>query len=263
MNFKLRQYLGEATTVALRFTLACSRMVGVAGLLCQLCTPVRADDPPQYGWREVWAGADVSSHNWLLYSGATIAPNSDMFSDGLRLRAATGYGQYRYSGVRGGALQSFTAQTFFTDALVGYLKRLGPLTAKAFVGVSAIRHDISPIDPDNPVQGVEYGPKAVAELWLNMGSNAWSSLDLNWTSAYETYAGRVRTGYRVFEDVSIGLETLVNGNELDKDARWGAFVRYAWETGEISLAGGIAGHFFDDANAETEPYATINWLMQY
>ena len=106
-------------------------------------------------------------------------------------------------------------------------------------------------------------PKAVAEFWLNMGENAWSSLDVNWTSAYETYAGRVRSGYRVFETLSLGLEARVNGNELDKDARGGLFVRYEWTGGEISLAGGIAGHFFDDANSETEPYAAITWLMQY
>ena len=57
-------------------------------------TSAWADPPEPYGWREVWAGVDASSHVWLAYSGATIAPYSDMFSNGLRLRAATGYGQY-------------------------------------------------------------------------------------------------------------------------------------------------------------------------
>lgn len=255
--------LGEASTAALRFALAGRLVALAAGLLCLGGLPAQADDADEYGWREVWAGADVSSHNWLLYSGATIAPFSDMFSDGLRLRAATGYGKYRYTGVRGDSLQSFSATSAFADALVGYLKRLGPLTAKAFAGVSAIQHDIRPIDPDNPVQGIEYGPKVVTELWLNIGSDAWSSLDLNWTSAYDTYAARVRAGYIVFDDISIGLEARIDGNELDKDARGGAFARYAWPSGEISVAGGIAGHFFDDANNEIDPYATVTWLMQY
>ena len=30
-------------------------------------------------------------HVWLAYSGVTVAPFGGMFSDGLRLRAATGY----------------------------------------------------------------------------------------------------------------------------------------------------------------------------
>ena len=74
-----------------------------------------------------------------------------------------------------GQLTSFNAETAFAEALVGYLKRLGPLTAKAFVGVAAIEHDIEPFDPENPVQGQEFGPKLVTELWVNMGASAWSS----------------------------------------------------------------------------------------
>lgn len=98
--------------------------------------PAAADPPEAYGWREVWAGADVSNHVWLAYSGATIAPYSDMFSDGLRLRTATGFGEYSYTGERNAKEQSFSAQTGFADAPVGYLGRSGPLTAKAFVGIS-------------------------------------------------------------------------------------------------------------------------------
>jgi hypothetical protein len=103
----------------------------------------------------------------------------------------------------------------------------------------------------------------VVELWLNMGSSAWGSLDANWTSAHQTYAGRLRTGYRVFEDVSLGAEALINGNAQDRDMRGGLFVRHAWDGGEVSLAGGIAGRFFEDAQDMTDPYATMTWLVQY
>ena len=47
---------------------------------------------------------------------------------------------------------SFNADTALAEASVGYLKRLGPLTAKAFVGAAAIEHDIEPVDPEKPVQ---------------------------------------------------------------------------------------------------------------
>jgi hypothetical protein len=96
-----------------------------------------------------------------------------------------------------------------------------------------------------------------------MEDSAWSSLDATWTSAHETYAGRFRSGYRLFDDVSVGLEARVDGNELDKEAPRGMFVRYAWHGGEISLAGGVAGRFFEDANNMHDPYATLYWLMQY
>lgn len=36
-----------------------------------------------------------------------------------------------------------------------------------------------------------------------------------------------------------------------------------WQGGEISIAGGVAGQFFEDAKSMTTPYATATWLMQY
>ena len=211
----------------------------------------------------MWAEPTSPTTSGSAYSGATIAPYSDMFSDGLRLRIATGVGEYSYTGERNAKEQSFSAQTGFADALVGYLTRAGPLTTKAFVGISAIEHDVRPHDPQNPVQGRAYGPKAVIELWLNMGESIWSSLDAGWTSAHATYADRLRTGYRLFDDVSLGIEARVNGNALDKDVRGGVFIRYAWHGGEISLAGGLAGRLFEDANDMRDPYATLCWLQQF
>ncbi len=223
----------------------------------------RADPAAPVYSREVWVGADAAPHVWLLYTGSTIAPTGGIFEDGLRLRAATGYGQYTYTGERNGILRSFTAQTLFTDALVGYLKRMGPLTAKVFAGASAIEHDIAPFDPQNPVEGLDYGPKVVAELWLNMGSSMWSSLDLNWTSAHDTYSGRLRTGYRVVEHVTLGIEARVDGNALDQDTRGGVFYRYDWASGELSVAGGVSGRMLENASDMTDPYATLTWLTQY
>ncbi|HEY8246576.1 MAG TPA: cellulose biosynthesis protein BcsS [Hyphomicrobium sp.] len=131
---------------------------------------------------------------------------------------------------------SFNADTALAEASVGYLKRLGPLTAKAFVGAAAIEHDIEPVDPEKPVQSQELGPKLVAELWLNMGASAWSSADLSWTSAHQTSAARLRTAYRVYGDVSLGLEAGLNANRQGEDARAGLFGRYAWDGGKLSLA---------------------------
>jgi len=179
------------------------------------------------------------------------------------LLIAGGYGGYSYVGNRRGQLTSFNAETAFAEALVGYLKRLGPLTAKAFVGVAAIEHDIEPFDPENPVQGQEFGPKLVTELWVNMGASAWSSADLSWTSAHQTSAARLRTGYRVYGDVSLGLEAGLNANRMGEDARAGLFGRYAWDGGEFSLATGFSGRFLEDAQSLQDPYATVNWLTQF
>lgn len=241
-----------------------ARLIAIAALSA-LSLDAHADPKPNSGpgWREIWAGADAASHVWLVYSGITVAPHGDIFSEGIRLRVAGGYGGYTYIGERRGQLQTFTADTAYAEALVGYLKRLGPLTAKGFAGIAAIEHDVRPLDPENPVQGQEVGPKLVAEFWINMGASAWSSVDLSWTSAHQTSAARLRSGYRVWGDATLGVEAGLNANDLGEDARAGLFARYAWNGGEFSLAGGFAGRFLDDAQSLRDPYITVNWLTQF
>lgn len=246
-----------------------SRSIGVGGAAAAAAAALLASNAadagpqPKYGWREVWAGADVSSHVWLLYSGATVAPYGHVYSDGLRLRIAGGYGKYSYVGTRNGELNAFHADTAYGEALVGYQMGFGPLTAKAFVGLIGIEHDVAPFDPDNPVRGQKLGPKIATELWLNMGTDAWSSLDLSWTTAFNTAAARLRTGYRIYDDVSLGVEGGINANDQGEDARIGLFTRYAWDGGEISVASGFSGRFLEDAQALRDPYVTANWLTQF
>ncbi len=76
--------------------------VGLAGVLAVAMNvsqtgPLRAEPASPPGWREVWAGADVSTKFWLLYSGVTVAPMGHIHSEGIRMRAAGGYGEYRYT----------------------------------------------------------------------------------------------------------------------------------------------------------------------
>jgi hypothetical protein len=214
-------------------------------------------------WRELWAGVDASAHVWLFYSGVTVAPNAGLFENGLRLRAATGYGGYTYFGERRGEAVIFNATTGYAEAMIGYLQRYGPLTAKAFVGFTAIKHEVEPLDPENPVQGQKYGPKIATEFWLNMGPSAWGQLDASWTSAHSTAAARTRVGYRIYGDISLGVEGAFNSNDMGEDVRGGGFVRWAWTGGELSLAGGFAGRYIDASSELSDPYATVNWLTQF
>lgn len=229
---------------------------------------------------EVFAGADVASQVWLAYSGVTVAPFTDIHSEGLRLRASGGMGEYRYlaqTRINDYAMTSFHAQVSYAEALVGYLKRLGALTGKVFIGVAAIEHAIRPLDPHNRSQGFEYGAKAVLELWLNMGDSAWASLDLGWSQAHNTRSGRGRLGYRIAPHLSLGIEA---GFNLDRQgeykitdevethrrdafdyARLGAFARYDWYGGEVSASAGLLGDFTEDK--ERSAYATVNWLTQF
>lgn len=241
-------------------------------------------------WREVWTGADAGSNVWLVYAGATVAPFSGVYGDGLRLRAVSGYGQYAYTQITarpGRAPQSstFAASTTSFDALIGYQKRVGELTAKIFAGVSYIDHEIEPFDDQTVVAGQEFGFKTVVELWLNIGESAWSSLDLQWSTAHDTRSARARVGYRVWPHVSVGLEggfnldaqgscrtdllaaddcpwTGAEASDLFDYGRGGVFVRYDWFNGELSLAAGLLG-LASFGETDFDPYITTLWLTQF
>jgi hypothetical protein len=239
-------------------------------------------------WRETWSGADIAKDNWLVYSGITVAPSSHIHEPGPRFRASAGYGQYEYGKSPAGqsdAAQSFDATTYFGNVLAGYLERFGPLTAKAFAGISYLAHDITPSDPENLVSGDEIGFKAVLELWLDIGNAGFASLDSSWDTAFNTRSARSRVGAYVGPGLSAGLEAWLDLNDQsDCDLGWrdtdncddqgetelldytraGVFLRYNWDGGEVSLSGGVSGGSFQSAgDASPEPYVTINWLTQF
>jgi hypothetical protein len=230
-------------------------------------------------------------HVWLVYSGATVALGSaDVWSDGWRLRAGGGYGGYSLSEAVSGPhglpyLVHYSVQTAYADGLIGYLKRLGPLTAKAFVGAAMISHSFAAEDIGS-TSTLAWGPKAALELWLNIGESAWASLDLNGTTACSTYAGRLRLGYRVLPTLSVGPEAAINHDEISSkrcggipeanaplfEGRAGLFVRYEWFGGEASVAGGFASNFdrnLGSAAALTDTidarayYGNVNWVTQF
>ena len=244
--------------------------------------PLEDATSPKYGWREVWGGADATKDVWLLYTGVTLAPLSkDIYSDGLRFRVNSGYGQYQYEGR---TLACDTLGVFdcakkikvdvtSTDALIGYHLRLGELTAKAFAGASMISHDFGRQETKKSVQGVDIGATAALEFWLNLGKDGWTSLDLQYTTAHETGSARWRAGWRVIPSLSIGPEARLDTNATQNAGRVGLFARYDWTGGEISVAGGFAQKVckFDDVlcededgdDTETSPYVTINLLSQF
>jgi hypothetical protein len=243
-------------------------------------SPSRADDtdtvthPPRF---EFWAGAQAYTHVWSVYSGTTIAPFGAVQEDGLRLRLVTGYGADSYSGPRavgmGSQIVKFDGTTAFADALVGYHKQLGPLTLKVFVGLTGADRDIRPDDPETGIRGLGFGGKAALETWLNLGDQAWTSLDLSWGSLYQSYAGRARLGWRfmpTLSALSAGLEAGAVGNVECDIIRVGAFVRYELATGEISVSGGAANDRWRDGGVGllstargSTPFGMVSWLTRF
>jgi hypothetical protein len=203
---------------------------------------------------ETWSGAEVFRRVWSVYSGATVAPFGGVQDDGFRLRGVVGYADYG-EGV-----------TTFGDVLIGYHMQLGPVTIKVFGGLTVIQQL-----PDPSVPGPEYGGKGVLDAWWNITDQAWASADLSFGSTHMDYGGRIRLGWRLWPELSAGLEGGSGGTAQpdgqSDTSRVGAFLRYEWATGEVSISGGWAAEGprwgrWHEAESPA-PFGTVSLLTRF
>ncbi len=221
---------------------------------------------------EVWAGADVTASGWSAYGGLTAALFGDIRDSGWRLRASASYGEYRYTrsywdadAVKEVNLR-FIGHRRSIDTLLGYQFAWGPATVKAFAGLTQEQkldtaHEGSPIalDDENGFQGERFGVKLALETWTRLSDWGFIQADVAWSQPVEAYSGRLRLGYRLGQSWSIGPELATYGNLIPDHGRIGAFARFEWGSGEISVSAGTVGDRFD-AN---QSYGTVSALVRF
>ena len=222
---------------------------------------------------EAWAGADVGAPGWSVYGGLTAALFGDVRDNGWRVRSSASYGEYRYRRSYWDSVHQkehkhlhFVSQRYTVDALVGYQQTLGPTTVKGFAGlVEEHKLDVAKagapimLDDENGLEGTRRGLKLAIETWTRLGSWGFVQADMSWSAPLDSYAGRVRLGYRLDAHWSAGTEASVYGNGVPDQGRAGGFVRLEWEAGEISLSSGVAG----DEHRASGVYGTLNALLRF
>ena len=214
----------------------------------------------------MWTGAEVLHRAWSVYAGGTYAPFGSVREDGFRARVVVGYGAYRYASPRwtGASTQvlEFHGSASFADLLAGYHKQLGPLTIKILGGLTVADQTVD--DPESLTAGTSAGGKAAVETWWNITDQAWTSVDLSWSTLHNIYGSRARLGWRLSPQLSVGFEGGATGNWEYDTARLGGFVRYEWASGEISLSGGLVSDGPARGWADTHgPFATVNALTRF
>ena len=138
----------------------------------------------------------------------------------------------------------------------------------AVAGLTVVAYTPDPAEPWPMLIGTEYGAKGVLEAWWNLSDRAWASLDLSAGSTHLEYGGRVRLGWRLWPELSAGVEGGSGGTAeaaLERDtSRVGAFLRYEWETGEVSVSGGWAvdGTWRERAGGPG-PFGTVSVLTRF
>ena len=68
-------------------------------------------------------------------------------------------------------------------------------------------------------------------------------MDLSWSTLHDIYGARARLGWRLWPQLSVGVEGGATGSWDYDTARVGGFVRYEWATGELSVSGGVYGRW--------------------
>ncbi|HDL16957.1 MAG TPA: cellulose biosynthesis protein BcsS [Rhizobiales bacterium] len=194
---------------------------------------------------EIFSGVGFTQNSVFGYGGAVWAFGASVDARGPRVKALTGIGAYEYSGALPGVAGSagFDGDVALAQLLGGYQWRRGEWTLKAYAGVGFETHDLSPGDPDNSVNGGEFGAVGQIELWRNLGDAGWLSLDASYADVFASYWTQLRLGRRMRGRVSAGLETGLSGNEEYDSARAGGFLRYNLGGTELTLSGGVSGDY--------------------
>jgi Cellulose biosynthesis protein BcsS len=138
-----------------------------------------------------------------------------------------------------------------------------------YAGVDSITHNISPNDPNNPVQGQETGFKVALDLesHRHTGDPHYFLLEGAYSTAFDTYFLLGRVGHNRNGTI-LGVEGWLLGDETGNAQRLGAFVSFERQVradllAEFTISGGYqwvdengrdCGSFFGSEGA----YATLN-----
>ena len=203
------------------------------------------------------------ARSWSIYTGSTVALTGDIEGVGWRLRSNGGYGRYTYQrwiqGLDGPEYATFTGHKAFSDVMLGYHFRWQRLTLKAFGGIATEQHGVIPLDPDNEVAQFSYGGKVGLEAWLSVTDRYWIAAEASWASVFDTYKVGLRTGYRLLNELDVGLEARFEGNDAYETGRAGGFVTVRFGDVGITAAGGFTG----DRDMRSSHYANVSLFLRY
>jgi Cellulose biosynthesis protein BcsS len=222
----------------------------------------------------VFTGGEVARDSWEGYLGTVWALNRDLSRDGVLFRVLGSYGGYTYDQFcpPGGCVTTplnFDGRQWQGDFMIGYQWIRSQYDVAVYAGVDFMNHNISPNDPQNPVQGSETGFKVALDIETHRHMNLphYFGLEGSYSTAFDTYyllgrAGLAR-GTTIF-----GAEGWLLGDETGNAQRLGAFVSFERQVrtdllAEFTISGGYqwvdengrdCGSFFGSEGA----YATLN-----
>jgi Cellulose biosynthesis protein BcsS len=215
--------------------------------------PVEAADPIDYG--NLYFGTDVNTNGGLVgYGGLLYAPKGMDFS-GFRLALFGLYGKYQYDNDDPTAPQTFKARFGSADILGGYSTVWDSGSATLAIGANYQNHDVSPFDPNNPVQGGLWGVKVQGDFYVNPTQQTLVSGIASYSTAFHTYYSILKFGYDFFgKEFFIGPEFVALGNERTDQQRVGIHITDIHVANRVSLS--ISGGWLHERGEPDGAYST-------
>lgn len=220
------------------------------------------------GW---YTGATVpaADENWVVSidSSVSVTSNASVFGDvsgtlavggarqesGARIRVEGLAGTYSYDDAGSGT--RVTGRQEEGSALAGYELVWRDAALAGYIGVNVRNNTLSIFDPHNPVVGTEIGVKGAAEFYVRPSEHTTVTGYASYSTAHNAYYGRLRAGYALFGQTTIGPEVTVLGDDFFSQYRIGAHLS-GLQVGLVQV--GLAAGYLNDRVQKSGLYTTVD-----
>ena len=195
------------------------------------------DEPPQH--IIAFTGLDVGRGSLDGWAGGLIAPWQDLDTSGPRVWIFGGAGMYKYPA--GGS--EFRGVTSGGEILAGYGFEGDNYSVNLLAGLNAENHMITPVDPDNSVQGTAGGVKVRADALSNPTPQTLTYVEGEYSTAFKTFYTSGKVGYDITagRQIFLGPQVVFFGNERFHQVRLGAHLsNIKFQKVQVDLYAGYA-----------------------
>lgn len=170
-----------------------------------------------------FSGVDMSSVSGFAWGGADASLLGPRSASGPVARLVGGGGSYEYANaeVAGGRVRG---EAMTGQALLGWRRFAGTVSATALAGVEAEHHTLYPHDPGNPQGGTNWGARFAGEIWWEPHDRAVLDAHAAYGTAFDSYSARLALGWRATQNIILGPEIATLGNRTSGQLRAGIWV---------------------------------------
>lgn len=210
---------------------------------------VQAAEDDGISYAVPYAGVDSIADSTFFYSGAIVAlePHPNAKSN-ILIHGFAGRGEFTYPSVIAPDGEVDGILTWLRGT-VGYQTNAGNLRLTGHVGIDYQDYDLTPNDPGNLVNGSETGFFVSGDIETINPKPLFFSAIGQYSTAYEWYWTRVRTGYAIgqgdyaFQKVIFGPEGSFFGNIGFDAQRAGGFLSFPVKLGSTPLSITLSGGY--------------------